>query len=228
MVMQEAGFTRAAQLRDVAGSGIGQDASATLRAETVLFDRLASSIIDSLQISRNGTVQLKIPAGVSNLQVLEALNDHFKQLNPEGARSGVALLQLSSVLRATGAVGVSTEERSLEILPVISATSGQSREQQSYYLERRGMKFAELGDLAVVALAYACKEGGKDLFGGMLVRTSTPGCTLYTNSRYGVMINGNYQKHQVDESASSPIVAASGERIKNDQQAGLNGNREVA
>jgi hypothetical protein len=71
-------------------------------------------------------------------------------------------------------------------------------------LTQKGLVFSHPIDQALAAAAFACKQGGKDLFGDKIVRGSVPGFALGTDQGDGVGVAG----YNVDDGRS--IVAASG------------------
>jgi hypothetical protein len=72
---------------------------------------------------------------------------------------------------------------------VVDGTVEKSREDQGKVLTQKGLVFSHPIDQALAAAAYACTQGGKDLFENKWVRGSVPGFALRTFQECGVVVS---------------------------------------
>jgi len=155
---------------------------------------IAEQILGSLEQERLGVFErfrrqpfwrLTIPEGVSDLDALAALDTKMRERYPH---STSMFLQddVQSWLMRHGGAGTRdvSKARNVQIVPVVLGTLFPHEEQQRQALARRGMIQAEIIEVALVCMAYACTHDGADVLKGRSVRA--PGTSYFLQFQCGL------------------------------------------
>ena len=169
----------------------------------------AEKILSSLNV-KDGFAQLTIPAGLSDIEAMKALNAYFREKLPQFGRAAIWEGDLDWYAKQAGVKGRDVNaERKINIQMVVPDTAGLSRYSQGKELKEKGMTFAAPEEVASVAAAYACKNNGEDIFKDLWVRTTVPGVALGTHQSGGVDV------HWYPDDLGHVNVAASGAPLPN-------------
>jgi hypothetical protein len=164
----------------------------------------AERILESFCVDDKGFVNLVIPPDISDQDAMHALNSKFRELFPDKKRAAIWESEIERILSCgDGYSTTRSGRREIKVIGVVDGTEGKNREDQGKVLLEKGLVFSHPIDQALAAAAFACKQGGKDLFENKWVRGSVPGFALFTYQRDGVFVCG----YSVD---SDFHVAASG------------------
>ena len=157
------------------------------RSSKAVLLEYAEKILGSLKVGRDGLVDLTIPAGISDITAMKALNVYFRENHPNFKRGAIWESDLDWYAEQKGVVGRDiTKERKIRINPLVDGTLGSSRERKGEILKEKGMGFAPPEEEALVVAAYACKNNGEDLLKGLWALTAASGVALSTNRDGGV------------------------------------------
>ena len=144
----------------------------------------AERIMDSLEV-KDGFARLEIPAGIRETDAIDALNRYMwfvlQICQPVMAREALSTLETLPGIAHRDL----SKERIIDIQPVVRDTKGLHLEEHEAMLKNAGMKLAAPEELALVAAAYRCKTGGKDILDGLLVWTQD-GYVVSTSQKDGV------------------------------------------
>ncbi len=166
----------------------------------------AEQILGSLKMGPNGSVELTIPAGLSDIDAMKALNAYFKDKLPSRNRAAICEGDLDWYANQPTVSGRDiTKERTININPFVEGTIGKDRADQEKVLKKAGMTFAAPEEVALVVAAYACKNDGKDLLNDNWTRTAAAGVALYTLRNLGVYVNG-YSDNDVSYVGASGVA----------------------
>jgi hypothetical protein len=177
----------------------GQEAPATSAPVSVAKTPLeiAKEIVDSYRFDTQTRVStFTIPAGVSDVSAIKALNEYFRTYLPGFARDAVDEVDLAWYDRLSGVISEECAERDfskarpITIRGVVQDTKGTNRQTQQEVLKSESLVFSDPRDTAIAAALHACTHDGADLFEGLCVRGSFPGHALSTSRRYGVIVRG--------------------------------------
>lgn len=130
---------------------------------------------------------LTIPAGVSDIDAMRALNAHFAHRS--GVR-GVVLPQDFQWYAKLGGAGErdASQAREIRIDIAVRGTAGESRLAQEEILAQRGLRPAQAVEQALVLAAYACRNDGRDLARGSALACATTGWLIRTDSALGIRV----------------------------------------
>lgn len=155
---------------------------------------IAEQILGSLEQERLGIFErfrrqplwrLTIPEGVSDLEALASLDTKMRERYPH---SSSMFLQddVQRWLMRYGGAGTRdvSKARNVQIVPVVPGTLFPHEEQQREALARRGMIQADIIEVALVCMAYACTHDGADVLKGQSVRA--PGTSYFLQFRRGL------------------------------------------
>jgi hypothetical protein len=189
-----------------AAARLSINAERILESFSVAVDTgLKARVLSLFGVNPMETVSLTIPADISDRDAMHALNSKFRELFPEKDRAAIWEDYVERILTCGG--GNSTTRsgrREIKLIGVVDGTEGKNREDQGKVLTQKGLVFSHPIDQALAAAAYACKQGGKDLFENKWVRGSVPGFALYTAQFFGVGVD------RYDDDDARGHVAASG------------------
>jgi hypothetical protein len=156
-------------------------------------ERIAQEAIDSYNFDpATGESTFTRPAGVTDVQLMRALNTYFRKHFPHFNRDAVyeGHLHLYEDLPNSDSDDCKQRDYShastVTITAVVKRTKGKDRITQEAILRQQGLVFSDPRDQAIAAALHACKHNGKDLFKGLCVRGSVPGFALITDRFDGV------------------------------------------
>jgi hypothetical protein len=165
----------------------------------------AERILQSFSVDDKGFVKLVIPPDVFDQDAMHALNSKFRELFPDKQRAAIFEEHIERILSCgDGYSTTRSGRREIKVIGMVAPTLYMNREEQGKVLTQKGLVFSHLIDQALAAAAFACKQGGKDLFENKTVRGSVPGFALGTSQLIGVNVDG------YDDDRDSLYVAASG------------------
>jgi hypothetical protein len=192
--------------------GIPAAARLSINAERILESfcvavdtGLKARVLSLFGVKPMETVSLTIPADISDLDAMHALNSKFRELFPAKKRAAICEDDIKRILSCGG--GNSTTRsgrREIKVISMVDGTVGKNREDQGKVLTQKGLVFSHPIDQALAAAAFACKRGGKDLFEDKTVRSSVPGFAVRTFQSSGVVVGRS------DDDINNDVVAASG------------------
>jgi hypothetical protein len=165
----------------------------------------AERILQSFCVDDKGFVNLVIPPDIFDRDAMHALNSKFRGLFPEKDRAAIWERDIELMLTWLGADSTKRSgRREIKVIGVVDGIEGKNREDQGKVLLEKGLVFSHPIDQALAAAAFACRQGGEDLFKVKDVRGSVPGFALRTVQGFAVFV-GRYSVDLV-----SNRVAASG------------------
>jgi hypothetical protein len=170
----------------------------------------AEKILSTLEVGKDGFAKLTIPAGISDIDAMKALNAYFQEKCPKFERAAILEGDFDWYEKQAGVKSRdSNTERNISIQVVVPNTTDKSRSGQENVLSKQNMTFGSPEEVALVTAAYACANNGKDILKDLFVRTSAPGVALATYQDLGVCVRRCYDDHDDYD------VAASGARLPN-------------
>jgi hypothetical protein len=171
----------------------------------------AQEMVDSYAFDKKtGVSTFTVPAGVTDVEAMKALNEYFRKNLPNFKRDAVYADHLEWLENLPKKFPTHCEQRDysqarqITITGVVKGTQGENRTTQGSVLRDDSLVFSDPRDQAIAAALHACKHDGQDLFKDLWVRGSVPGFALDTDQDGGVFVSGYYD---ADDSLS---VAASG------------------
>lgn len=169
----------------------------------------AERILSTHIAEPSGLHRLIIPAGVSDLNALHALNAHYAQQvggSPHGIISS-RYLEWFADREAVLARDVSTA-RELVVLLEVPETANADRDTQATTLSAKNMVFADPIEQMFVAAALVCAEGAQPAFSSRYLRGSAPAVALRRDT-----IEGCMQVAVPDNLGKGFSIAASGRPV---------------
>jgi hypothetical protein len=175
-----------------------------------VLDAIATEILDGY--SKALTTEeytIRIPANVTDVCAIRALNQRFRQLNPQMERDAVFvkdidIIQLLPTLDLDCCkIRDYSLPRTFTIRGIIEEATGLSFQDQQQKLRDQNLLFADPAEQAIAAALHACRTNGGDFFKGHLARSSFPGIALIFNRHFGVQLCECLD-------AGSPKLSASG------------------
>lgn len=149
--------------------------------------QVALQIICSLKQYDTGIVKLTIPQGVSNVEAMRALNEHFRAHNPDFNRDAISTKYIDSLSTQEKITNLTPgKPRDISLYIDVPDTRGKTGVEAAQVLSDKGMTFANHEEVAIAAGAVACAEYGEDLFEGRYVRCSELNHALVTFKDKGV------------------------------------------
>ncbi len=145
----------------------------------------------------SGMCSFEIPAGVTDREAREAVNQYFREHQPECKRDAIFEKDFKNPGSYFWMLDVrsnrlpdrdASQGRAVTVTAVVENTNQKTRDEQGARLGALGLEFANTSDLALAAALHACKFGGEDLFGGARVRGHDAGYALLTHPRSGVVV----------------------------------------
>jgi hypothetical protein len=139
------------------------------------------------------------PRGVSDVELMRALNKYFRENYPDLNRDAIYSDHLETYERFPKehpldckprdySESSSKSSRTITITALVSETTGKDRDDQEKVLKDAGLSFSDPRDIALAAALHACRNNGENLFKGKWVRCSVPGFALYTDVNFGVRV----------------------------------------
>jgi len=168
----------------------------------------AEQILATLEVGKDGFVKLTIPAGLSDIDAMKALNVYFREKLANMGRAAIWEGDLDWYAKQSTVSGRdTTQERNININPFVEGITSKTRANQESTLKEAGMTFAAPEEVALVLAAYACKNDGKDLLNDNWTRTAASGVALTANQYGGVNVFGPRDAYAYS------LVGASGVRL---------------
>lgn len=175
---------------------------------------IAREIVASYSFNKGtGVSTFSIPAGVTDVEAMVALNEYFRKTHSGFNRDVIYAPDLEWFERLPREYRTHCQERDysqtrrISITGVVEGTKGENRDIQKTLLEEASLGFSDPRDQALAAAIHACKHDGDDLFRDLWVRCSVPGFALGTSQDDGLFV---YRCHDYDDEL---IVAASGSAL---------------
>ena len=130
---------------------------------------------------------LTIPAEVSDIDAMRALNAHFAH---RFSSRGVIFPPDFEWYAKFGGAGEREKSRPREIKIDIAVrgTTGASRLAQEEILSQKGMRPAPAIEQALVLAAYTCANDGRDLMGGSALACATSGWRIKADHVHGIRV----------------------------------------
>ncbi|MEY4702010.1 MAG: hypothetical protein RL326_2197 [Pseudomonadota bacterium] len=181
---------------------------------------LAEEMLKSYSLcEQEGLSTFTIPAGVTDVEALKALNALFREnlsgFNRDAVEAGEGDWELSlSYEQAPKEFPDDFRERDyskpreVAIIVLVPGTEGKIRDSQAELLAQRGLVFADPRDIAIAVALHACTHEGADLCKGLAVRGSWRDMVQVTR-RGGLAVDTVYDEDQDD----NLFVAASGSPV---------------
>jgi len=195
-------------LKALRGEEVSTLGAATTREKTPL--EIAQAMVESYKFDKKtGVSTFTVPAGVTDVEAMKALNEYFRKNLPKFNRDAVCADYLEWFENLPKDFPNYCEKRDylqarqITITGVVKGTKGENRTTQGSVLSGDSLVFSDPRDQAIAAALHACKHAGQDLFKDLWVRGSVPGFALLTNLDNGVVVCWCYD-------VSDLIVAASG------------------
>ena len=168
-------------------------------------------MVDSYAFDKKtGVSTFTVPAGVTDVEAMKALNEYFRKNLPNFKRDAVYagrlkwLKNLPKQFLAHCEQQDYSQARQITITGVVKGTKGANRTTQGSVLEGESLAFSDPRDQALAAALHACKFYGQDLFKKDLwVRGSVPGFALYAFLDDGVRVGGFVDDHAFYDVAAS-------------------------
>ena len=180
-------------LRALRGEEVSTSGSAATAQRTSL--QIAHEMVDSYAFdTKTGVSTFTVPAGVTDVEAMKALNEYFRKNQPGFTRDAVYANDLAWFEKLPKEYPTYCQERDysqarqITITGVVKDTKGESRTTQEAGLKNESLGFADPRDQALAAAIHACKHNGEDLFKDLWVRGSVPGFSLCTFQTYGVFV----------------------------------------
>jgi len=201
------GALRALRGEEVSTSGAATTSLTT--AKTTL--QTAHEMVESYKFDKKtGVSTFTVPAGVTDVEAMKAINGYFRKNLPSFERNAVWTSDLYWFEKLPKEFPTHCEQRDysqarkITLTAVVNRTQGKARTPQGGVLRGDSLVFSDPRDQAIAAALHACKHDGQDLFKDLLLRGSVPGLALYTDPGIGVCVDRYYAD------LDSNVVAASG------------------
>ena len=152
--------------------------------------QVAQEMVDSYAFNKEtGVSTFTVPAGVTDVEAMKALNEYFRKNHSKFDRDAVYAEDLdwyeNLPKQHPTHIRDYSEARQIWIKAVVKATRGKNRTTQGRVLADKSLAFSDPRDQALAAAIHACKHYGENLFENLLVRGSVPGIALTTNRYFG-------------------------------------------
>ena len=171
----------------------GTEAAPSSKQKTYL--QIAREMVGSYAFDeKTGVSTFTVPAGVTDVEAMKALNEYFRKNLPGFDRDAVDATHLEWYENLPKEFPTHCEQRDysqarqITITAVVKGTAGESRTTQGSVLKDDSLVFSDPRDQALAAAIHACKHEGENLFQGLEVRGSVPGFALRTNRYHGVEV----------------------------------------
>ncbi|MEY4669369.1 MAG: hypothetical protein RL518_2068, partial [Pseudomonadota bacterium] len=166
---------------------------------------IAEAMVASYKFDKStGLSTFTIPAGVSDIEAMEGVNEYFRKHLRQFERDAIVAKDFKWY-EDNLPVRDMTQPREVAIIAVVQGTAGMYRASQEKILAKQGLRFADERDQALAAALHACVNGGEDLFKKYGVRGSVPGLALGSNQSGAVFV---FRSHDVYDDYR--VIAASG------------------
>ena len=180
-------------LRALRGEEVSTSGAATTTQKTSL--QIAQDMVESYKFDKTtGVSTFTVPAGVTDVEAMKALNEYFRKNLPNFGRDAVYAGDLDWYENLPKEYSTHCQERDysqarqITITGVVKGTQGGNRTTQGNVLRDKSLVFSDPRDQAIAAALHACKHDGQDLFKDLWVRGSVPGFALRPNLHLGVCV----------------------------------------
>jgi hypothetical protein len=159
-------------------------------------------------------VSLTIPAGVQELDAVEALEINFKTYCRGVATSPflATALELAASCKQPVQRDDLSRPRTIRIYPVVRGTLDQTQQDQELLLVQKDCVLPEQIEQLIAAAAYTCKTRGKNMFAGLAVRGKYAGIALHARELAETEFISGYESTRYYDHERSDKLAASGKR----------------
>jgi hypothetical protein len=188
----------------------GTEAAPSSKQKTYL--QIAREMVGSYAFDeKTGVSIFTVPAGVTDVEAMKALNGYFRITLPNFKRDAVYAGHLGWFENLPRLFPAHCEQRDysqarqITITGVVNDTMAKKRTNQRQVLIADSLVFSDPRDQAIAAALHACKHDGQDLFKDLFVRGSVPGFALGHNQNFGVRVDrrlGNYALRDLAASGS--------------------------
>lgn len=183
-------------LRALQGEAVSTSGAATTPLTTAKTSlQTAHEMVESYRFDRKtGVSTFTVPAGVTDVEAMKAINGYFRKNLPSFERNVVWASDLYWFENLPKEFPTHCEQRDysqarqITITGVVKGTEEKNRTTQGNVLRGDSLVFSDPRDQAIAAALHACKHAGEDLFKDLWVRGSVPGFALRTNPGYGVFV----------------------------------------
>jgi hypothetical protein len=158
---------------------------------------VAQEMVDSyLFDEKTGVSTFTVPAGVTDVGAMQALNEYFRKHHARFDRDAIFAEDLEWFEKLPQEFPDCAQERDysqarqITITGVVDDTEAETRTTQESLLREKSLVFSDPRDQALAAAIHACKYNGEDLFKDFWVRGSVPGVALYRNEFSGAYVLG--------------------------------------
>ena len=200
-------------LRALRGEEVSTSGAATTSLTTAKTSlQPAHAMVESYTFDKKtGVSTFTVPAGVTDVEAMKALNEYFRKNLPGFDRDAVDAIHLEWYENLPKEFPTHCEQRDysqarqITITGVVKGTQGENRTTQGSVLRDDFLVFSDPRDQAIAAALHACKHDGQDLFKDLFVRGSVPGFALGHNQNFGVRVDrrlGNYALRDLAASGS--------------------------
>ena len=200
-------------LRALRGEEVSTSGAATTSLTTAKTSlQPAHAMVESYTFDKKtGVSTFTVPAGVTDVEAMKALNEYFRKNLPGFDRDAVDAIHLEWYENLPKEFPTHCEQRDysqarqITITGVVKGTQGENRTTQGSVLRDDFLVFSDPRDQAIAAALHACKHDGQDLFKDLWVRGSVPGFALRTSRRFGVSVSwfiDDYAAYSVAASGS--------------------------
>jgi hypothetical protein len=135
---------------------------------------------------KTGVSTFTVPAGLTDVEAMKALNKYFREKLPRFDRDAVYAGHLEWFENLPKEFPTHCEQRAysqarqITITGVVKGMKGENRTSQRSVLRGGFLVFSDPRDRAIAAALHACRHDGQDLFKDLFVRGSVPGFALRT------------------------------------------------
>ena len=183
-------------LRALRGEEVSTSGAATTSLTTAKTSlQPAHAMVESYTFDKKtGVSTFTVPAGVTDVEAMKALNEYFRKNLPGFDRDAVDATHLEWYENLPKEFPTHCEQRDysqarqITITGVVKGTQGENRTTQGSVLRDDFLVFSDPRDQAIAAALHACKHDGQDLFKDLWVRGSVPGFALFTDLSSGVVV----------------------------------------
>jgi hypothetical protein len=185
------GALQALRGEEVSTSGAATNPLTTAKHPLQLAEEMVGSYTFDM---KTGVSTFTVPAGVTDVQAMKALNEYFRKNLPRFDRDAVYAGHLEWFENLPKEFPTHCEQRNysqarqITITGVVKGTKGENRTTQGSVLRGDSLVFSDPRDQAIAAALHACKHDGQDLFKDLWVRGSVPGFALDTYPYLGVRV----------------------------------------
>jgi hypothetical protein len=142
---------------------------------------ITEEMVKSYEFDTNtGVSTFTVPAGVTDVDAMKALNEYFRKNHSTFNRDAVYAGHLERFENLPKEFPTYCERRDysqarqITIMGVVKGTKGENSTTKGSVLERESLVFSDPRDPALAAAIHACKHDGADLFQDLYVRGSLP------------------------------------------------------